>query len=475
MKKNIRLLNVLLIVLIYAIAFLMSQCGKKMEECPTFTTTSTTTTTTTTVPQVAAITFRPAPGTYEANSLVITAESTTEGASIYFTFNGAAAGASGVSTNHTTIYRSGTVEAMAIKAGQPNSDAASGNYELWWWQATGTGLEGYGEVQVSAMVFDSAGILYAGGGFKGVTSEDHIIRLENSTWSAVAGGLVNGDPYSLVVDNAGDLYVGGEFTSAEGVAGTGYIAKWDVGDSTWEALGGGMNPYSSVQTLAYDADNDLLYAGGYFSTASGVDHTANIARWDPDGDGTWEALGGGMNGEVRALAYDADNDLLYAGGSFSTASGVDDTAYLARWNVSGQTWEAMGKSFDSSVSYLVVDESSGDIYAYSNGYVWYWDGSWSNIGPWGFVESDIESMAYDSANGLLYVGGMFFEDYSSNMLCVLRWNGTSWEEINAYAIGEAEIETMVIDSSGIPYVGGEEMSALSGVPGVGVWHWGKKE
>jgi hypothetical protein len=66
-----------------------------------------------------------------------------------------------------------------------------------------------------------------------------------------------------------------------------------------------------------------LYAGGGFTMAGGVAAT-NIAKWD----GTnWSALGSGMNHGVSALAVSGNE--LYAGGSFTTAGGKV-SAYLAK-------------------------------------------------------------------------------------------------------------------------------------------------
>ncbi|OQB93629.1 MAG: hypothetical protein BWX84_00479 [Verrucomicrobia bacterium ADurb.Bin118] len=59
-----------------------------------------------------------------------------------------------------------------------------------------------------------------------------------------------------------DLYAGGWFTTAGGVAAN-YIAKWD--GSSWSALGSGMN--NGVSALAMSGSD--LYVGGWFTTAGG--------------------------------------------------------------------------------------------------------------------------------------------------------------------------------------------------------------
>jgi hypothetical protein len=126
------------------------------------------------------------------------------------------------------------------------------------------------------------------------------------------GGIpgTDGEVYASVVDAAGNLYIGGNFTVAGDTTANG-IAKWN--GTNWTALGSGLLN-GVVHALALSGSD--LYAGGGFTTAGGV-ATTNIARWD----GTnWSALGSGLNGVVNALALSGGD--LYAGGVFTAAGGV---------------------------------------------------------------------------------------------------------------------------------------------------------
>jgi hypothetical protein len=78
------------------------------------------------------------------------------------------------------------------------------------------------------------------------------------------------------VDGSGNLYIGGNFTAAGGVAAN-YVAKWD--GSKWSALGSGLTgSYSSSVTALAVSGNDL-YAAGSFTNAGGI-VASNIAKWD---------------------------------------------------------------------------------------------------------------------------------------------------------------------------------------------------
>lgn len=118
------------------------------------------------------------------------------------------------------------------------------------------------------------------------------------------------------------LVVGGSFN----VAGTNLasnIASWN--GSTWQPLGDGTN--GTVRALA--VWNGELIAGGEFATAGGA--TVNcIARWNGS---TWQPLGDGTDGSVLSLTV--YNSELIAGGSFTTAGGVNANR-IARWN--GSAW-----------------------------------------------------------------------------------------------------------------------------------------
>jgi hypothetical protein len=122
---------------------------------------------------------------------------------------------------------------------------------------------------------------------------------------------------ALAVDGSGNVYAGGYFTTAGGVAGTNCIAKWN--GSIWSALGTGMNTGGFVRALAVDGSGNV-YAGGAFSSAGGV--SANrIAKWR-SANSTWSPLGTGLDSWAVALAqFQSDRNHVYAGGAFTVAGG----------------------------------------------------------------------------------------------------------------------------------------------------------
>src|SRR5262249_46982168 len=143
--------------------------------------------------------------------------------------------------------------------------------------------------------------VYAGGGFTtaGGNEANYIAKWDGSAWSSLSSGMGRTDTYlpyvRALAAAGGDLYAGGDFTTAGEVAAN-HIAKWD--GSVWGPLGQGMpggDQYTTVFALAMSGSN--VYAGGNFTNADGS-AAINIARWDGR---AWSPLGSGMNNPVYAL------------------------------------------------------------------------------------------------------------------------------------------------------------------------------
>jgi hypothetical protein len=218
-----------------------------------------------------------------------------------------------------------------------------------------------------------------------------LAKWNGSAWAEVGQGLAGSTIYqpwvTALAVSGPDLYVGGSFTNAGGIAATN-IAKWN--GSTWSALGAGMN--DSVSALAVSGSD--LYAGGAFTNAGGI--AANhLAKWDGN---AWSALGSGMDGTLRALAVSGPD--LYAAADWGSFGSV------ARWN--GSAWSAVG-SLASNVMALAV--SGSDLYV---GGSFTTDGGVKNIATWnGSTWLPLGSGTRDTVWALavsgsdLYAGGAF--------------------------------------------------------------------
>jgi hypothetical protein len=305
------------------------------------------------------------------------------------------------------------------------------------------GLAGFGGPCVNALAFDSVGNLYAGGNFTtaGGAPANFIAEWSVSAqaWSALGSGMSGGAEtcvYALAFDRTRNLlYAGGCFATADDVTANG-IAMWD--GSGWHASGSGMSrvaydPY--IMALACDSSGNL-YAGGVF-TAAGDVAAAGIARWDGS---FWHPLGSGIrgiNGEVTALAFDSIGN-LYAGGTFTTAGGTTANC-IAEWNVSAQAWSALGS------------------------------------GMGGYGGPTVLALACDN-EGKLNVGGYFFTAGALRANNIAKWDGSSW---TAFGQGLGTLNgnlpiyvyALAFDNAGHLYAGGNFTSAGGmTVNGIAMWN-----
>jgi hypothetical protein len=210
--------------------------------------------------------------------------------------------------------------------------------------------------------------LYIAGNFQNIggTTASFIARYDGSAFHSLGTTPIAGNVPLIVFtshvhnDGSGEaLYIGGRFTSVDGVNAS-RIARWN--GTSWSAVGAGVTgagvaPSINTMVTFDDGSGPALYVGGQaFTTAGGV--PANrVAKWD----GTqWSAVGDGFaNGIVWKLAVfnDGGGDRLYAFGTF-TASGATPLSRIARWN--GTAWEAIANANNTAFNAIVLPDEAGD-------------------------------------------------------------------------------------------------------------------
>lgn len=258
------------------------------------------------------------------------------------------------------------------------------------------------------------------------TSNSETVRLVfrrtgDGTWDVMGPPASVGlDPDSVVVNaiaaNERYIYIGGRFLNLDGIALADKIARYDTVESRWEAVVTTAPPDDTVRALLLDAAGNL-YVGGDFTIIDGL--TCNgFAKRAPTGG--WYSYGGGTNGNVWALEIDEAGH-IYLGGSFTSAGGVSCN-YVARF--SGSSYSAVGdNSLNDAVYALCYLPTSNRLYAGGafREYIKYCElpsGAWTALGV-GSPNGIVSAICAYGADGLV-VGGSFTTvgSYESNRLFI---------------------------------------------------------
>ncbi len=287
------------------------------------------------------------------------------------------------------------------------------------------------------------------------------VSVPNQQHSPAETGASN-SVYAFAVDGSGNIYVGGSFSSINGISAN-RVAKWN--GSVWSSLGSGTGSTGNgvslggsggfVNDLAVQGNN--LYVGGAFSKAynnasSNIDAN-NVVMWNgltwvPLGNGTG-TNGNGVDSNVEALVV--SNSKLYVGGSFERAYNNIGSSilinHIATWD--GLVWRGLGNGSNPSNNLNngvdhVVDElaaSGGNIYvggffsrAFNNTTIVNVNhiAVWNDGTGWAGMGTGLNGTVYAilPLNGNIYAGGNFQTTGANLTVNYLAfWNGNSWSPV----------------------------------------------
>ncbi|KAJ3001333.1 hypothetical protein NUW54_g6493 [Trametes sanguinea] len=236
-------------------------------------------------------------------------------------------------------------------------------------------------------------VVVIGGNFSytagGVQAANVAIYDDSSkTITPLRGNQPNGTVRSLLV-KGDSLYVGGEFT-VSGIEGSGF-AVYDLANQRWDSTGLQPLQASSGATVTVRSitaspanDNAVIVAGSFAQAGS----TACRAICSLDTTNKqWSALGNGIQGDVSAVVYTGNKELIAAG---SIALADNTHANVASYSLSNSTWAAVGNGGDIPGPVTAVEVNDGNessIFAAgrsSDGsapFLYFWNGkTWQSIG-----------------------------------------------------------------------------------------------
>ncbi|MFI5151447.1 MAG: T9SS type A sorting domain-containing protein [Bacteroidia bacterium] len=315
-----------------------------------------------------------------------------------------------------------------------------------WIKVGGASDPGSGVDDIVYAMCSNGNNIYAGGAFTtaydGVAITVNHVAVWNSTtghWSAITGPSgtgVNGTVTALAYNSGtGTLYVGGEFTSAGGIA-VRNLAKYSGG--VWSSVdgvanggvSGATNPGTAataasggggyeVQALALDPAGNL-YVGGNFTAVNGTGGYNNIAKYN---GATWSTMSGGLSGTVFNAAIAGStvasvyaitymNGVIYAGGQFTTAGGTGGMNNISQWN--GASWSALSTGGLSGVTGAYDPATPGG-------------GKYTGWAQ----EPVVMALAPDLNNNILYVGGEFLNVGNAACTNIGAWTAptSTWSAV----------------------------------------------
>jgi uncharacterized delta-60 repeat protein len=265
---------------------------------------------------------------------------------------------------------------------------------------TGSGFNG---VEKIASTIDGSGDIYAAGPFTHYFGKpvNNLARLNHDGTldsGFNAGGGFNGSVFCLAqaIDGSDDIYVGGNFTSYDGVV-TSHLVKLNNDGSIDANFDKGIGIGSTVFSIApvFDGSGDI-YIGGHFTLYNGQ-FSSKIIRLKSNGaiDTTF-STGNGFDDVVTEITPTTDDsDDIYVGGNFTTYNGVNSPGII-RLNRDG--------TVDSE--FMV-----GDGFANASPNV-------GGVGLW-TVNTVIEAT---DGTGDVYVGGNFSAYKGANARMLVRLN-----------------------------------------------------
>jgi hypothetical protein len=348
---------------------------------------------------------------------------------------------------------------------------------------------GYGITngQVNCSLIDySNNLIYVGGIFTIVYDSSNVTGLSannvaawdisNNIWISLGTSYYNGvsnNVNNMCLDNSNNLYICGKFRSANYMGSV--IGSYNI-------LTNAMIPVEKysvclvdqiIYSIVKDYKRNLYYVAGNFyysrdkftlSTTSLSKTVSYIATWDISNN-SWEPFGNssyyGTSSSVFSLALDSVNDKLYVGGGFTTVSdaytsnGVLSAKYVAQWDLSINRWNPLGNSTyngtNTIVRSLAFDSSNNQLYVggqfetvqdatntsgLSANNVAIWDISnnvWRQLGNSAYngTNSSVRALTLDSSNNQLYVGGEFLSTQdTTNTVALPTYHVARWDITN---------------------------------------------
>ncbi|MGZ4055295.1 MAG: T9SS type A sorting domain-containing protein [Bacteroidia bacterium] len=246
-------------------------------------------------------------------------------------------------------------------------------------------------------------------------------------WQSLNGGG-NNQVYALYGDTVNNvLYAGGGFTSMGGIH-TQFLAKWD--GTTWDSIDNNLNRL--IYSFAMYKNQLVTFADNFTPNRQQI-IKLNGSIWDSIGSNFKTSPLGGFEGVVTL------KNELYAYGVFDTINGITYNS-IAKFDTITNTWLSLGfpyKFFTDPPTIRALAIYHNELYAAglitdSTGVIANiakYDGSnWSIVGG-GIHGASDQVFDLEVYQDELYASGEFKQSSGNAANFIQRWNDTTWRDV----------------------------------------------
>jgi uncharacterized delta-60 repeat protein len=214
---------------------------------------------------------------------------------------------------------------------------------------------------VKTIKIQNDGKIYLGGDFTSYNgiAENRIVKLNSNGTkdnSFISGNGFNSSVNCFSIQNDGKIIVAGNFISYNGISKNRLVRLNTNGDiDNSFTIGNGFN--SSIYSIALQSDGKIIL-GGEFVLFNGTSQNS-IVRLNSDGsiDNTF-LIGTGFSGAVYSIKIQTDNKIV-VGGSFISYKGITENRIIRLNNDASEDINFIsGSGFDSTIFNIELDNNN---------------------------------------------------------------------------------------------------------------------
>ena len=288
---------------------------------------------------------------------------------------------------------------------------------------------------VKTIKIQNDGKIYLGGDFTSYNgiAENRIVKLNSNGTkdnSFISGNGFNSSVNCFSIQNDGKIIVAGNFISYNGISKNRLVRLNTNGDiDNSFTIGNGFN--SSIYSIAIQSDGKIIL-GGEFVLFNGITQNS-IVRLNLDGslDNTF-LIGTGFSGAIYSIKIQTDNKIVI-GGSFISYKGITENRIIRLNNDASKDINFIsGSGFDSTVFNIELDYNNkiivgGAFTTYGNIIQQYFirlnsDGNKDNNYNYGFGFVEVVNSIIQQLDGKIIAGGFFTSYKGIKENRIIRFN-----------------------------------------------------